>query len=108
MTQKRTPAKRFHDAMERFSKEALAAFADAQAQRIVSTITLGEMVKNNRHALGMSLEDVAKKAGFTKSHIWEIEAGRSVNPTVQTVAGLAQALGLPSDMVFRAALVRKP
>ncbi len=46
-----------------------------------------------RHANDMSLDDVAKASGMTKSHIWEMEQGRARNPTVRAVWGIARALG---------------
>ena len=42
----------------------------------------------------MSLDEVAKAAGFTKSHVWELERGRARNPTVRAVWGIADALGV--------------
>lgn len=47
-----------------------------------------------RKARKMSLEDVAAASGFTKSHVWELEKGRSRNPTVRAVWGLSKALGV--------------
>ena len=47
-----------------------------------------------RKARHMSLEDVAATSGFTKSHVWELEKGRSRNPTVRAVWGLSKALGV--------------
>lgn len=45
-----------------------------------------------RAARGMSLEQVANAAGMTKSHIWELEKGRSSNPTVKAVWAISGAL----------------
>ncbi len=42
----------------------------------------------------MSLEDVAVASGFTKSHVWELERGKSRNPTVRAVWSLSSALGV--------------
>lgn len=47
-----------------------------------------------RKARNMSLEDVAISSGFTKSHVWELERGKSRNPTVRAVWGLSKALGV--------------
>lgn len=47
-----------------------------------------------RKARRMSLDDVAVASGFTKSHVWELEKGRSRNPTVRAVWGLSKALGV--------------
>ncbi len=51
-------------------------------------------VADTRAQRRMTLEEVAQAAGFTKSHVWEVEKGRSRNPTVRLVWGLANALGV--------------
>ena len=53
---------------------------------------LGKQVKAYRKILDLSLQDVADRAGLTKAHIWDIEQGRSTNPTMETVCRLAVAL----------------
>ena len=45
-----------------------------------------------RSARGMTLEQVANAAGMTKSHIWELEKGRSSNPSVKAVWAISGAL----------------
>lgn len=47
-----------------------------------------------RLARGMSLEDVAQASGLTKSHVWELEKGRSRNPTIRAVWGISKALAV--------------
>lgn len=59
-----------------------------------------EKMKRYRQSAKLSLDDVAKASGMTKSHIWELEQGRSRNPTVRTVWSIAAALGTsPADML---------
>jgi transcriptional regulator with XRE-family HTH domain len=53
---------------------------------------LGTRIKLLREMRGMSLQEVGEVAGLTKSHVWELEQGRAVNPTVNAVWGLAAAL----------------
>jgi len=57
--------------------------------------SMQKMIAGARHDMGFSLQDVADRAGITKSHLWDLEQGRSVNPTVRTIHGLAEALCLP-------------
>lgn len=45
-----------------------------------------------RRARKMSLDEVASAAGMSKSHIWEMEKGRSTNPTVKAVWAISGAL----------------
>jgi transcriptional regulator with XRE-family HTH domain len=54
----------------------------------------GVHLKELRTLRRMSLEEVGKAAGFTKSHVWELETGRARNPTVRAVWSLARALGV--------------
>lgn len=103
----RTPALRFAHALAAFQEEAHNAFAkaaDFSASKYDSGLPLGELVRQHREALDLSLAQLAERAGCTKSHVWEIEDGRARNPTVKTVAGLARALGLSLPFVFYAAL----
>lgn len=45
----------------------------------------------------LSLQEVADRAGLSKSHVWEMENGRSRNPTIDTAVRLAAALGVSLD-----------
>lgn len=55
---------------------------------------LADKVKALRKNCGLTLEQVAQRAGTTKSHVWEIEQGKSVNPTIKLVGGLCRAFGV--------------
>lgn len=55
---------------------------------------LGARIKLLRALRRMSLDEVGQAAGLTKSHVWELEQGRSRNPTVNAVWGLARALSV--------------
>lgn len=61
---------------------------------------LGTRIKLLRELRDMSLQEVADGAGLTKSHVWEMEQGRSVNPTVNAVWGLAEALSVSPAMLL--------
>lgn len=54
----------------------------------------GSRIKGLRTLRKLSLEEVASASGFTKSHVWELETGRSRNPSVRAVWSLARALGV--------------
>ena len=54
----------------------------------------GRTIRECRKARKLSLQEVADRAGFAKAHIWELENGRSKNPTVRAVWAVAGALGL--------------
>lgn len=50
-----------------------------------------------REALGLSLQAVADRAGLTKSHVWDLEAGNARNPTLNAMLGISRALGVSLD-----------
>jgi transcriptional regulator with XRE-family HTH domain len=54
---------------------------------------VGEILQVRRQALGMSLEDLARKSGVSKSMLSQIER-KLANPTVALVWRLANALGV--------------
>ena len=41
-----------------------------------------------------SLQQVADKVGVTKTHIWELERGRTKNPSLTVIQGLADHFGV--------------
>lgn len=53
---------------------------------------MATFVAKRRKELRLSLEEVARRAGSGKSHIWEIENGRLTNPTIKTALALCDAL----------------
>lgn len=65
------------------------------AEAIVTAIAA--RMRELRDARGLSLQDVADRAGIAKSHVWQIEQGKSANPTIATTVGIARALGVSLD-----------
>lgn len=61
---------------------------------------LGTRIKLLREMREMTLQAVADASGLTKSHVWEIEQGRSVNPTVNAVWGISSALCVSPAMLL--------
>ena len=57
-------------------------------------VEFGSRIASLRATHKMSLDQVAVASGMTKSHVWELEQGRSRNPTVRAVWGIAAALGV--------------
>jgi transcriptional regulator with XRE-family HTH domain len=57
---------------------------------VVSNI--GPAIAKRRKELGISLEEVARRADTSKSHIWDLEKGNSVNPTISMLLAVSSAL----------------
>jgi len=52
-------------------------------------MSLGAKLSELRRRKRESLQDVADAIGVSKTHIWELEKGRSQNPSVEMLAKLA-------------------
>ncbi len=53
-------------------------------------MALGAKLKELRMRKGESLQQVADAVGASKAHIWELETGKSKNPTVESLTKLAE------------------
>ncbi|MGN0163704.1 MAG: helix-turn-helix domain-containing protein [Candidatus Ornithomonoglobus sp.] len=60
---------------------------------------MGKEIRKIRNSLGMSQEELAFKAGISAAHLGQIERAAK-NPTVDTVAGIADALGVSLSELF--------
>lgn len=65
---------------------------------------LGDLLKARREQAGLSLQDLADATGVTKSHLWEVEDGRTVNIGLVTSIRISIALGVPVNVLAAAAL----
>ena len=70
-------------------------------------VTLGDLIYRNREAWGLSLQALADRCGFSKAYAWELEQGRSINPSVSTLSALAEALRIAPETLFTAALTTR-
>jgi len=52
-------------------------------------MSLGARLTQLRLKRSVSLQIVADAVGVSKAHIWELEKGRTVNPTLALITGLA-------------------
>lgn len=58
----------------------------------MSASGFGVRLRTFRMKKALSLQQLADKVGATKAHIWEIEQGRSQNPSLTLLTELARAL----------------
>ena len=55
---------------------------------------LGAHLTTLRRTKGESLQDVADAVGVSKAHVWELEKGRTDNPSMGLVVRLADHFGV--------------
>ena len=66
-------------------------------------MSLASFVKERREGLGLSLNNLARRSGCTKSHIHGIENDRATNPSTLMICGLAAGLQISAVELFRIA-----
>lgn len=67
----------------------------ATASKLVKEIA--KQVRNRREGHGWSLDELAERAGMSKSYVWALEKGDAANPTIDTALRLSRALGCSMD-----------
>ena len=68
-------------------------------------LCLGDLIARHREAWGYSLQALADRIGASKAHVWEMEQGRTVNPTAALIGRLSEALVIPPIHILNAALL---
>ena len=64
------------------------------------SVALGAKLKELRTRKGESLQQVADAVGASKAHIWELEMGKSKNPSVELLTELAKHFNvLVADLI---------
>lgn len=64
---------------------------------------LSDFVKARRIISGLTLEDLAERSGLSKSYIHDIEAGKKVNISAETIFKLSLPLDVkPSELLTAA------
>lgn len=66
-----------------------------EAEKIA--VNIGERITALRAQRKLSLQEVADRAGISKSHVWDLEQGNARNPTIDTAVRIASALGVSLD-----------
>lgn len=74
------------------SLPGLGAYVAAQVELRIND-QFRHAIRFSRECRGLSLSEAARQAGIAKAHLHDLEAGRSRNPCVSTLIGLARAYG---------------
>ena len=63
--------------------------------------TIGENIKKARNKLGLTQGDLVRKSGVKHTTLTKIESDVVVKPSVQTVAKIGKALGVPMEELIK-------
>lgn len=63
--------------------------------------TIADNIKKYRNKMGVSQDRLSKLADITYNTIIKIEAGTNTNPTIETLAKIAKALGVGVDDLIK-------
>lgn len=66
-----------------------------------SKSTIGKSIKRYRQKVGISQDTLSKKADLAFHTITKIEAGTTLNPTIETVKKIADALDVSIDDLMK-------
>jgi transcriptional regulator with XRE-family HTH domain len=63
--------------------------------------TISENIKRLRNKLGLTQDDLAKKADIKYTTLMKVESGTVNKPSVQTMAKIAKALGVSIENLLK-------
>ena len=87
---------------ERERAGELATLATDIAKRKGQHSGFAQTIGQRRQELGVSLADLSEQTGMTRAALSRIENGLNVNPTVETLRRIGEALGLRLIVDFAA------
>ena len=61
---------------------------------------LGQRIQRLREQRGLSVQELAARAGTTYQTIWRIERGEQKDPSVALMRGIARGLGVGVDFLI--------
>jgi transcriptional regulator with XRE-family HTH domain len=64
-------------------------------ERDLMAVSLAQRLKELRLKKKQSLQDVADAVNASKAHVWELETGKSSNPSMDLLSKLAEHFGVP-------------
>jgi transcriptional regulator with XRE-family HTH domain len=63
-------------------------------------MSIGARLKELRIRKGESLQQVADAVGASKAHIWELEAEKSTNPSLDLLKKISDHFGVPISFIL--------
>lgn len=63
-------------------------------------MSIGARLAELRLRKGRSLQDVADVVGVSKTHVWQMEKGRSENPSIELLRRFAEYFAVPIEFLI--------
>lgn len=63
-------------------------------------MSIGARLAELRLRKGKSLQDVAEVVGVSKTHVWQMEKGRSENPSIELLRRFAEYFSVPIEFLI--------
>lgn len=63
-------------------------------------MSIGARLAELRLRKGRSLQDVADVVGVSKTHVWQMEKGRSENPSIELLKRFAEYFSVPIEFLI--------
>jgi transcriptional regulator with XRE-family HTH domain len=63
-------------------------------------MTIAQRVKDQRYAKGWGPDELASRAAISRTALYQIECGKTETPRAGTLNRIAQALGVPIEMLL--------
>ena len=67
-------------------------------------MTLAQRVRDQRYAKGWGPDELASRASISRTALYQIESGKTEQPRAATLRRIAQALGIPTEVLIGAHL----
>jgi transcriptional regulator with XRE-family HTH domain len=83
---------------DQFETEEERAAFERKVAKLVATSDLLNALDQARRAVGVSKAEVARRVGSKRSVVSRLLSGRGANPKVETIADIADALGVYLDI----------
>lgn len=73
-----------------------------RTRRIVPSMTMSydrEKITALRRQMGLSMAELARRAGIKQPTVWAIETGKTKQPEARTMQAIAEVLGVPYNVL---------
>lgn len=66
----------------------------------IMSIEFGAAFQDLREQAGITMTDLSRQTGLSRSHLYRLESGESATPSMETLNSLAAALGVEPEVLY--------